>query len=59
MKIRVINIKWPAGKTTLPARMVVELEDDTPEEDVTDQITYALWRATGARPIAYEVEGKR
>lgn len=58
MRLRVINIKWPNGKT-LPARMLVEVEDDTPAEDLPDHITYALWRATGTRPIAYEVEGKR
>lgn len=60
MKIRVINIKWqPSTRTRLPERMIVELEDDTSEDDMPDQITYALWRATGVRPATYEVEAKR
>lgn len=55
MKIRVTNITWQNATNTLPTRMIVEVEDDTPKEDLPDQIRYALWRATGTAPLTFDI----
>lgn len=54
MRILVTDITWQKTAATLPTQMRVELEDDTPAEDMANQIKYALWRATNVMPVSFE-----
>lgn len=59
MIIVVTNITWQNATKPLPTRMRVEVEDDTSAEDLPNQIKYALWRATGSTPVAYDLPARQ